>query len=125
RCAPILFVGSGARSHDHTGARTGSRDLGAGPHRMSGPASNRGNHSVTAERQARSREMWRARYISHYPEGLVNDVARKLDKLDGVDVVAADKAFALINIAKRRKALAPKLAERRREQRALRRFMTR
>jgi len=94
---------------------------------MSCPASNRGNHSVTAERQARSREMWRARYISHYPEGLVNDVARKLDKLDGVDVVAADKALALIarDIAKRRKALAPKLAERRREQRALRRFMTR
>jgi hypothetical protein len=24
----------GAHSHDHTGNRTGSRDLGAGPHRM-------------------------------------------------------------------------------------------
>ena len=34
-CAPILFVGSGAHSHDPTGGRTGSRDLGAGPHRMS------------------------------------------------------------------------------------------
>src|SRR5262245_57479550 len=34
-CAPILSVGSGAHSHDHTGDRTGGRDLGAGPHRMS------------------------------------------------------------------------------------------
>jgi len=33
-CAPILSVGSGAHSHDHTGDRTGGRDLGAGPHRM-------------------------------------------------------------------------------------------
>jgi len=30
-----MSVGSGAHSHDHTGGRTGSRDLGAGPHRMS------------------------------------------------------------------------------------------
>jgi hypothetical protein len=36
-CALILSVGSGADSHDHTGGRTGGRDLGAGPHRMSCP----------------------------------------------------------------------------------------
>src|SRR5262245_28642665 len=29
--APILSVGSGAHSHDHTGDRTGGRDLGALP----------------------------------------------------------------------------------------------
>ena len=35
----LLFclLGSGAHSHDRTGDRTGSRDLGAGPHRMSCP----------------------------------------------------------------------------------------
>ena len=33
----LLSVGSGAHSHDHTGDRTGSRDLGAGLHRMSFP----------------------------------------------------------------------------------------
>jgi hypothetical protein len=35
----LLFclLGSGARSHDHTGDRTGSRDLGALAHRMSCP----------------------------------------------------------------------------------------
>jgi len=44
---------------------------------------------------------------------------------DGVNVVAADKALALITreIAKRRKALSPALAEHRRKQRRLRRFM--
>ncbi len=31
--APILSVGSGAHSHDHTGDRTGGRDLGAVPMR--------------------------------------------------------------------------------------------
>jgi hypothetical protein len=36
-CAPILSVGSGAHSRDHTGDRTGSRDSGAVPHRMSCP----------------------------------------------------------------------------------------
>jgi len=34
-CAPILSVGSGAHSHDHTGDSTGGRDLGAVPHRLS------------------------------------------------------------------------------------------
>ena len=34
-CAPILSVGSGAHSHDHTGDRTGGRDLGVVPRRMS------------------------------------------------------------------------------------------
>ena len=34
-CAPIWSVGSGAHSHDHTGDRTGGRDLGAVPRRMS------------------------------------------------------------------------------------------
>jgi len=36
-CAPILSVGSGAHGHDFTGDRSGSRDLGAVPHRMSFP----------------------------------------------------------------------------------------
>ena len=31
------IIGSGAHSHDHTGDRTGSRDLDAGPHRLSCP----------------------------------------------------------------------------------------
>ena len=45
----------------------------------------------------------------------------------GSGLAPADKALALIarDIAKRRKALAPKLAEHRREQRALRRSVTR
>jgi len=33
----FLSVGSGVHSHDDTGDRTGGRDLGAGPHRMSCP----------------------------------------------------------------------------------------
>src|SRR5262249_54987009 len=37
-CALILSIGSGAHSSDHTGDRTGGRDLGAGPRRMSCPA---------------------------------------------------------------------------------------
>jgi len=36
-CAPILSVGSGAHGHDFTGDRTGGRDLGTVPHRMSFP----------------------------------------------------------------------------------------
>jgi len=36
-CAPILSVGSGAHSHDHTGDCTRGRDLGAVPRRMSWP----------------------------------------------------------------------------------------
>src|SRR5262249_57712931 len=36
-CAPILSVRSGAHSHDPAGDRTGSRDLGTVPHRMSFP----------------------------------------------------------------------------------------
>ena len=38
-----LSIGSGAHSHDHTGDRTGGRDLGAGPHRMSCPRRERGS----------------------------------------------------------------------------------
>ena len=78
-----------------------------------------------AERQARSRAMQRQSYIESYPESIAREVASVLRKLDGVNAAAADKALALIarNIAKRRKALAPKLAEHRREQRRLRRFM--
>src|SRR5262249_31955741 len=34
-CAPILSVGSGAHGHDFTGDRTGGRDLGTVPYRMS------------------------------------------------------------------------------------------
>jgi len=91
-----------------------------------------GRHSIMdrpmtpAERQARSRRMWRARLVSN-PEHFARGVGYELDKLDlyDVEVAAADKALALIagDIAKRRKALAAALAERRREQRALRRFM--
>jgi hypothetical protein len=33
--APVLSVGSGAHSRDHTGDRTGGGDLGAVPHRLS------------------------------------------------------------------------------------------
>jgi len=36
-CAPILSVGPGAHSHHHTDDRTGGRDLGAVPRRMSWP----------------------------------------------------------------------------------------
>jgi hypothetical protein len=36
-CAPILSVGSRAHGHDYTGDRTGGRDLGTVPHRMSFP----------------------------------------------------------------------------------------
>jgi hypothetical protein len=31
----LVLIGSGVHSRDHTGDRTGGRDLGAGPHRMS------------------------------------------------------------------------------------------
>jgi hypothetical protein len=78
-----------------------------------------------AERQARSRALQRQGFIERHPEHFAREIGWKLDRLNDVDAVAADKALALIarDIAKRRKALAPALAEVRRKQRALRRFM--
>ena len=63
--------------------------------------------------------MWRVRLASN-PEHFASMVGYELNKLDDVEVAAADKALALIarDIAKRRKALAGKLAEQRREQSA-------
>jgi len=70
-----------------------------------------------AERQARSRAMQRTSLIEHHPEVIAHRVATVLVELDYVSAVAAEKALALIarDIAKRRKALAPALAEHRRK----------
>ena len=75
---------------------------------------------TAAERKARSRAMWRTRLIARHPEGFVHDIARKLDELNDVDVVAADNALALIarDVAKRRKARAQELAQQRRAEAA-------
>ena len=65
-----------------------------------------------AERQARSRAMQRTSLIEHHPDIIAGRVATVLCELDSVNAVAADKALALVprDIAKRRKALAGKLA---------------
>ena len=68
--------------------------------------------------------MWRVRLASN-PEHFASMVGYELNKLDDVEVAAADKALALIarDIAKRRKARSDELAEHRRNQRRLRRYM--
>jgi len=78
-----------------------------------------------AERQARSRAMQRKGVIERHPEVIANRVATVLCELDYVNAAAADKALALIarDIAKRRKARSDELAEHRRNQRRLRRYM--
>jgi len=46
-----------------------------------------------AERQARSRHLWRVRLASN-PEHCARGIGWKLDRLNDVDVVNADKALA-------------------------------